>query len=142
MAARGNIVINDGQATPVAHTFNPNSGDGNVPGASVIEYEDRSGGISVGFPVITVTSRKATKQSKQHKLTFHTRWPVLETLSGSTLAGITASPTKAFDLTARTEFVLPERAVVAQRKDLLAIQKNLLAHSVVTQAVQDLESPW
>jgi len=142
MAARGNIVINDGVATPVAHTFSPNSGDGNVPGVSVVEYEDRSGGISVGFPIVSVLTRKATKQNKNHKLTFLVKLPVLETLSGSTLAGIIASPTKAYDLTFRGEFVLPERSVLAGRKDILAYAKNLLAHAVVTAAVQDLESPW
>jgi len=142
MAARGPIVINDGQATPVAHTFSPNSGDGNVPGVSVIEYEDRSGGISVGFPVVTVSTRKANKQNKNHKLVITTKVPVLETLSGSTLAGIVASPTKAFDLIHREEFIIPERATLANRKDLLAYAKNLLANAVVTSAVHDLESPW
>ena len=117
MAARGPIIINDGQAAPVAHTFNPNSGDGNVPGVSLIEYEDRSGGISVGFPVITISTRKATKQNKNHKLTVTVKLPVLETLSGSTLAGIVASPTKAFDLVHREEFNIPERATTGDRKN-------------------------
>lgn len=142
MAARGNIVINDGQVAPVAHTFNPNSGDGNVPGVSVIEYEDRVTGISVGFPVVSTSIRKASKQNKNHKLVYLIKLPVLETLSGSTLAGITASPTKAFDLTFRGEFILPERAVLAQRKDILAYAKNLLANAVVTSGVQDLDFAW
>jgi len=142
MAARANIVINDGVAVPVAHTFNPNSGDGNVPGSSVIGYEDRVGGIQVGFPIITITTRKPTKQNKNHKVTFGVKVPKLETVSNSTVSGIAPAPTIAYDCVFTGSFTLPERSEIAVRKDLLAYVKNLFANAVTTAAVETLESPW
>lgn len=142
MAARSNIVINDGQTTPVAHTFSPNSGDGNVPGVSVISFEDRSGGIMVGFPTFSISTRKPTKALKSHKLAITLKVPTLETVSNSTVSGIAPAPTVAYDVVFRGEFILPERSTTAVRKDLLAYVKNLFANATVTTAVQDLESPW
>lgn len=142
MAQRANIVINDGQATPVAHTFNPNSGDGNVPGSSQIVYEDRSGGVSVGFPSIFVITRKPNKQLRNQKVTLIVKRPVLEVLSNSTVSGIMPAPTAAYEVTFRGEFTLPERSDLATRKDLLAYVRNLLAHATITSAINDLESPW
>lgn len=142
MAARANLVINDGLAVPVAHTFNPNSGDGNVPGVSVISYEDRSGGVIVGFPVITVSTRKPSKQLKNHKLVLTIKVPVLDNLTNSTTSGILPAPSVAYDVMAKVEFILPERSTLPSRKDLLAYVKNFLANGLVTSAVHDLESPW
>lgn len=142
MASRANIVLADGATTPVNHTFNPNSGDGNVPGVSVISYEDRVGGIQVGFPVISVSTRKPTKQLRNTKIVLTVKNPILETVSNSTVTGIAPAPTVAYDVLARVEFIIPERSGLQARKDLLAYVKNLLANAVVTSAVQDLESPW
>lgn len=142
MAARANIVINDGQAAPVSHTFNPNSGDGNVPGVSVIEYEDRSGGTQVGFPVISISTRKPTRKLRNCKVTFQVKRPVLEVVSNSTVSGIAPAPTVAYDVVFKGEFIIPERSTIDVRKDALAYVKNLFAQGVVTSAIQDLESPW
>lgn len=142
MAQRANIVINDGQTTPVAHTFNPNSGDGNVPGTSMISYEDRSGGISVGFPTVMFITRKPNKQLRNTKVTLIVKRPVLEVLSNSTVSGIMPAPTVAYEVTFRAEFTLPERSDLAARKDILAYARNLLANAAVTSAIQDLEAPW
>jgi hypothetical protein len=142
MAARANLVLNDGQATPVAHTFNPNSGDGNIPGVSVISYEDRSGGIAVGFPMVSIATRKATKQQRNTKLTVTVVRPVLENTSNSTVSGIAPAPTVAYDVVFKGEFIIPERSTIDVRKDALAYVKSLLADAVITSAVQDLESPW
>jgi hypothetical protein len=142
MASRANISLNDGQATPVAHTFSPNSGDGNVPGVSVISYEDRSSGISVGFPTVSIATRKPSKTLRNTKLTLTVKVPTLEVVSNSTVSGIAPAPTVAYDVVAKVDFVLPERSALAARKDLLAYVRNLLANAVVTSAVQDLEAPW
>lgn len=142
MAARNNIVINDGQATPVAHTFNPNSGDGNVPGTSVIEYEDRVSGIQVGFPKISFSTRKPTKTNRNYKVAIKVMVPVLETVSNSTVSGIAPAPTVAYVATFIGDFILPERCTLPVRKDLLAYVKNLLTNAATTSAIQDLESPW
>lgn len=142
MAARSNIVINDGQTTPVSHTFSPCSGDGNVAGVSMIRYEDRSGGISVGFPTVVFATRKPAGKLRNHKLAITVSRPVLENVSNSTVSGIAPAPTVAYDVVFRGEFILPERSTMDARKDLLAYVKNLLANAATTSAVQDLESPW
>lgn len=142
MAARANVVLSDGQSTPVSHTFSPNSGDGNVAGVSTIEYEDRSGGIDVGFPRIAISTRKPDRKNKNRKVTFMVKRPVLENVSNSTVSGIAPAPTVAYDVVFRGEFIIPERSTIDVRKDALAYVKNLLANAVTTSAIQDLESPW
>lgn len=142
MAARGNLTINDGQATPVSHTFSPNSGDGNVPGVSVISYEDRVSGIQVGFPTISISTRKPTKANKNYSVKLTVMCPVLENVSNSTVSGIAPAPTVAYEAMSVINFVIPQRSTIAVRKDLLAYVRNCLANAVVTAAIQDLESPW
>jgi len=142
MASRANLVINDGQAAPVAHTFNPNSGDGNVAGVSIISYEDRSGGIQVGFPIVEIHTRRASKTMKNQKVSIIVKNPVMEVVSNSTVSGIEPAPTVAYDCVFRGEFILPERSSLASRKDILAYTKNLLAHAALSSAIHDLESPW
>lgn len=142
MAARAVISILDGLATPVAHSFSPCSGDGNVPGVSVIEYEDRVGGITVGFNRIHIATRKPTPNNKNHKVTITVKRPTLEVLSNSTVSGIAPAPVPAYDVVFKGEFTLPQRSDLAARRDLLAYVRNLLAHITVTQAIIDLEAPW
>lgn len=142
MAIRANISINDGQATPVSHTFNPNSGDGNVPGSSIISFEDRSGGVMVGFPVLQITVRKPTRQLRNTKVSLMIKRPVLEVVSNSTVSGIAPAPTPAYDVVFKGDFTLPERSDLASRKDILAYARNALAHAVMTSAIQDLDAPW
>lgn len=142
MAARANIVINDGLTTPVAHTFNPNSGDGNVPNVSIISYEDRIAGIQVGFPTLSIATRKPTKTNRNYKVSVKFTVPVLETVSNSTVSGIAPAPTVAYTALCVCEFIAPERSSLPVRKDLLAYVRNGLANATITAAVQDLESPW
>lgn len=138
------ITINDGKATPVAHTFNPSGPDKN----GVNYFYDRIGGIAIGFPVISLDLREptaaaagtASKANRVFRATCKVVVPVLEVTSASTGTGIQPAPTKAYDLTFRGEFIIPERATLADRKDILAYAKNALAHAFVTSLVQDLES--
>lgn len=142
MAARASLVINDGLATPVAHTFAPQSGDGNIPGISSILFEDRSAAAIVGYNKIVISTRKPTAKNRNHKVTVSVMKPVLEVLSNSTVTGITPAPVVAYSVSARMEFIVPERSDLASRKDLLAYVRNLLANGVITLAIETLESPW
>lgn len=142
MALRANIVLADGAATPVNHTFSPNAGDGNVSGVSLVSYEDRSSGIAVAFPTLTLQTRPGTKANDIRKLVTTVYFPVLETVGDAGASGYVAPPKAAYQLGYRGEFFLPGRATLQQRKDHFAFVKNLLAHSVMTSMVVDLESPW
>lgn len=131
----GNVVINDGAGTPVAHTFAPVTING--PLAS---YADRSGGIAVGFPTITASLTSPTKTSRLYKARLRVVVPVLETLSNSTVSGILPAPTKGYDMTADMTFLMPERSTLQNRKDLLAFAKNLLANALVTAVIENNET--
>lgn len=141
MAARANIVINDGQASPVAHTFNP-AKVVDIDAVTLATYEDRSGGIAVGFPVVSISMRRPSKTSRTYKVQLKVVVPTLETISNSTVSGILPAPTKAYDTLVNVEFITHERAPLQSRKDILAYAKNLLAHAVVTSAIQDLDMPY
>jgi len=139
MTAIAALVLADGQTTPVNHTFSPV----NIDQAGVARWADRSGGISLGFPIITFSLRQPTKGSRNYKLSAKVVTPVLEVTSPSTSTGIQPAPTKAYDLTLNIEAVLPERSTPPQRKDLLAYGKALLSNPAVIQAAfENFESVY
>lgn len=138
MTAIAALTLADGQATPVNHTFSPDGIDSNL----VAKWSDRVGGIAIGFPVVTFSRRAPNKGSRNYKVTAKVVFPVLEVTSPSTSTGIQPAPTKAYDLLASVDFVLPERSTQAQRKDLLAFLKNYLASAVITSAVNDFEAVY
>jgi len=139
MTAIAALTLNDGAATPVAHTFSPV----NIDQAGVARWADRSGGIALGYPVVSFSLRQPTKGSRNYRLTAKVVYPVLEQTSASTATGIQPAPTKAYDLAFNGEFILPERSTQQQRKDLLAFVKNYFANaSVMTAAVEQFESVY
>lgn len=144
MPALASFVINDGATTPVAHTFYPTGPDDN----GVNYFVDRSSGIAIGFPSVSLDLRQPrpaaagteSKASRVYRAKFKVTMPVLEVTSPNTGTGIQPAPTKAYDLVANLEFILPERSTLQNRKDILAYARNLLAHANATSLVQDLES--
>jgi hypothetical protein len=136
MSAFANIIINDGAATPVAHTFSPVK----INADGVASLADRSSGISIGFPLITLNVRPPVKGSRVYKVTIRTTYPILEATSPSTATGIQPAPTVAYTLTSNTEFILPERSSLLDRTNLLALHKNLLANTNVSNAVLSYEA--
>jgi len=136
MGAITSIVINDGATTPVAHTFAPESIIGEIA-----TWTDKVTGIAVGYSYITQSVRKPVKgsQTKVYKVT-HKLWvPSLEVTSPATGTGIQPAPTKAYDCTCVVEWLLPERSITQDRKNLYAFAKNFLATSIPKVSVEDLE---
>lgn len=139
MSAIANIVINDGQATPVAHTFAPVT----IDAQGVAKWADRSGGISVGFPVLTYSLKDPKSGSSSYKLTAKVVLPVLEQTSPSTATGIQPAPTVGYNLIANIELVLPERSNLQDRKNLIAYVRNYLANAaVITAGVENYETVY
>lgn len=136
MSAIAALTIADGLATPVNHTFSPV----NINAAGIAKWSDRSGGIALGYPTVSFSLREPTKANRNYKLSAKIVTPILEVTSPSTASGIQPAPTKAYDLLATVEMVLPERATLAQCKDLLAFVKNTLALSFITNAVETKEA--
>lgn len=135
MAAFANITINDGATTPVAHTFGPNT----LVGLKA-DYADRSGGISVGYPTISILSSVPSKTSRLYKTRVKIVLPVLEVVNASTWSGITPAPTKAYDMVGIIEFFCPERSTLQNRKDIRAFIKNLMNDAVMTALVETQET--
>lgn len=136
MTAFANITLNDGQATPVAHTFAPRriSADG------VAKWQDLSSGIAVGFPTLTAQLREPIKGSKvpTYRATIRLQVPTLEVISNSTVSGILPAPTKAYDSGVEVTFLFPERGTAAQRKDVVAYVKNALTQADIVAMLVDL----
>lgn len=133
MAVQANLTINDGQATPVAVTFNAQGVKGDVA-----TYRDMSSTIAIGRREITLA---LTENRNSMKIDSRILLPVLEVISGSD-GGYTPAPKVAYNLYSRCEDVIPNRATQAQRKDLRAFRWNLSNHAVYQSLVNDLEPVW
>lgn len=131
------LTINDGQATPVAHTFSPLTLIG-----TEASYVDRSGGITLGYPKVVLNSMPPTKTSRLQKVRCKVVLPVMEVVNSSTYNGITPAPTKAYDLTFDCMFFLPERSTLADRKNIFAYAKNTLANAMLTSLVENQETVY
>lgn len=136
MAAVGNIVINDGQGTPVAHTFSPS-----VVNSEVVSYHDRVGGIVLGYPELTLGS-KMPLNGGSIKQTLRISVPTLETVTGSTGEGFTPKPTLAYKERAFVEVYHDPRSSLQERKNLNAYLKNALASTPWTTQVENYEMAW
>lgn len=134
MSQRGNITLTDAATTPVNRVFYPTqSADG------LITWRDRTQSVFVGQNRLTVSQRIANKQSKATKVSWKLETPVLEQTSPSTTTGIQPAPTVAYTPLATLEFVLPDRSSQQERKDLLAMIRDLVDEAIVTSQVQDLD---
>lgn len=135
MTAFASITINDGQATPVAHTFTARRIENGVA-----KWQDISSGISVGFPTTQVSLREPIKGSKSptYRAFLKITVPVMEVVNASTYNGITPAPTKAYEMIANVEFLMPERSVLQNRKDLRAYVANALAQADLKSLFEDL----
>lgn len=135
MAAIAPITVNDGQATPVAHTFAPISV--NPP----VYRENGDAAVPlVGEKEIVISLKKASGSVQRAVVTL--RVPVLETQSGSSYSGYEAPPKVAYYMQANLEFLLPQRSTGAQRKDLRVLAANLLADTQVVSLVEKYEQPY
>lgn len=134
------VILNDGQATPVAHTFNPLTLD-NSGSSSVATFVDpSSASVDIGFNEIQLAYKAPSgarvagataSASRVYKLTASIRMPILESTSAATGTGIPPAPTVAYVLMGKIEFFLPARSTKEQRKDLRVMMANLLTSSSI-----------
>ena len=136
MAAVANIVINDGQATPVAHTFEPTRVSPNL-----VSYHDKVSGVFAGYPSISLGNRVPNKQNANYKASARIRLPVLETAAPAT-SGFTPGPTVAYALSGNVDCVIPDRATDAEKADLEAYLQNLISQAVSGDLVTEMALPY
>ena len=136
MALIANIVIADGQATPVNHTFSP------VASTPVPSYRESIGALAlVGQGRITAVNRSAPSAALQ-RVRVSLELPALETVSGNNAEGYTAAPKVAYTNTVLVEFILPARGTASQRKDLRVLLSNLLKDAQIVDLIDNLNQPY
>lgn len=146
MPALAALTINDGQATPVAHTFSPVR----IDEKGVASFYDRSGGIAIGFPRFTCSLREPIQpvragsasdaRKRNYKAVLTIDVPTLESTSAATGTGIAPAPTVAYVHSSRQEFLLPERGSAAERNNVIAYAANALGNATVKSVLQNLEA--
>lgn len=142
MTAVSTITLPDAQATPVNHVFIPIGPDTQ----GVWWFEDQSGSTSsIGFNRISLSLSRASNPApgsnakdrvNRVKVGIHT--PKLETV-GTSDAGYTPAPTVAYIARVNIEFILPDRAISQDRKDVLAFASSLLGDSQLEAMVELLQ---
>ncbi|DAD50305.1 coat protein [ssRNA phage Gerhypos.1_22] len=131
MPAFGNIVIKDGASTPADHTFSPSKIDGDVA-----SYADRSSGVPSKFYLLSASSRDPSGGNGQvYRDQFSISCPVVADGTDPSVKAGTVLRTARFDCT----FLIPASSTLQERKDVRAFAKNLLADTVVTAIVENLE---
>jgi len=144
MSAVANITLNDAQVTPVLHTFIPLGPDAN----GVWWWEDQTGTSSISYNRISMqlvrpSPPKAGDNSDSRfnrvKIAIYT--PKVEAL-GVSDSGYTPSPTIAYTPRANIEFVMSERALLQDRKDLRKYADYLLAETQLTNMVENLQNVY
>lgn len=126
MAQAANLVIADGQATPVNQTFAVESAT-----PALTSFAERSSGISVGYRRIKVSNSFASGKNVVNKSKLTIEVPITQTVSGIVSV--------AYTLRANVELILPDPSTDAQRKDLYAFLKNGLANALIQGAMRDYD---
>lgn len=136
-----NIVLADAQGSPVNHTFVPIGRDKN----GVFWFEDQSAANAIGYWRISVELKKppvaVAKQSSEgrsNRVLIQLTEPILENVSNNTVSGIAPAPTVSYVPRSYTEFVLPERSALQNRKDIRKMMANLMADTQIVAVVETL----
>lgn len=138
MSAAANIVVNDGQGTPAAHTFQPIGPDKN----GVWWFEELLGVplLNRRISVELVQNGPSNAGSNAGQTTYRAKigihLPTGETL-GTSDNGLTPPPTVAYVLRSQHEFIESGRSTLAERSDLLAFAANVLANSQIVDLVKN-----
>jgi hypothetical protein len=108
-------------------------------------FEDQSQANAIGFWKISMElarpSLPAAQQSSEGR-TFRVKIglhePLLETVSNNTVAGIAPAPTISYTPRVFTEYILPERSALLDRKNVRKMNANLQAEAQLTAMVENL----
>lgn len=127
MPAMASITINDGKATPVAHTFAPVRTDG-----SNAKLANRNASIPKGFETLEVNVREAQSADGAYRITGSIVLPTTGTLP-DTSTGVLRSSKVDF------AFSCAQLSTAQERKDLAALASNLFAHALFKQVIENVE---
>lgn len=126
MPAIAALSINDGQTTPVAHSFNPVTTDG-----AAAKWADRSPTIPSGYRTISHEVLPPSGQRTVNRITLGFMIPVVATVNGVDTVVRYSSGQVILN-------IHPD-SLLQERKDLLAYMANTLANANVKTSVENIE---
>lgn len=130
MPARSPIVINDGETTPVAHTFNPGAEGPN----GFSQFRE-----STGVPTADAfLSLQRWQQTNKHKLRFRMSLPVVQTETINGISRPSTLRTSYFD----GVYTFADGSETQERDNLITLIGNLHANSDFLSLARDLEYYW
>lgn len=118
------ITLNDGQSTPVAHSFTPVSLSNGVA-----VWNDRAKSVQLEQPYITAKTTRGKTQAGLTRQTFTLNVPNYSVLDGKLINVCGAT----------IELRLPSTATQAQRDDLAAYVKNFAASPMFAAMAKNVE---
>lgn len=142
-----NIVLANGEASPVNHTFAPIGQDVKT---GIWWFEDQSPRVAatstLGYPRIGIRTKRETEltpgmssKSQITRVEYTIALPQLETL-GTSSSGFTPAPQIAYVDRFQGTFLLSARDALADRKDVRAYARNLPANTDFITLVESLQS--
>jgi hypothetical protein len=140
-----NIVLADAAGTPVNHTFVPLGPDKD----GIFWFEDQSQASPIGFWRISYQLKRppaanAGQSSAQrtYRAVIGLHEPLLENVTNNTVSGIAPAPTISYTPRAFTEYVLPERTALIDRKNMRKMNFNLQNEAQLIALVETLVTPY
>lgn len=131
MPQNGNITIEDGASTPADHVFSPTGIDGN----NVASFTERTDGVLIGEPRLSVFVRPVTKGQTTRKVVVSLSQPKRST-----------SPTGEliveYENLAKAELTASATSSTQDRKNLRVLLANALLNTAVGTAIDNHESFW
>lgn len=126
MPAITTIAIADGKATPITHTFSPQTTTG-----TKAEWNNRSAVIPKGYENLQATVVWASQPSSAHRAILKMVLPTVEVVN----AVNTVTRISGCELT----FNFSQNSTAAERKDLRVLARNLLADASVVAMLENIE---
>lgn len=126
MPAIAALTVNDGNTTPVAHTFSPVTSNG-----SKAEFAERSAGTPAGNYILSHEVVRPSTAAAAHRIKIGLNVPVVATVDGS--------PTVVRNSSAQVILNLSNQSSEQERKDLLAFVANVLDNTSVKATVTNIE---
>ncbi len=141
MSAQASIVINDGQTSPVAHTFIPKGARTLPEGVGVAEWRDVTTGVNAEVNPTIVERHTPPNGNRLEKFQWTIDLPTAETV-GTNDAGITPPVRKAYSTQVQIVAWVPTRASAQELKDIAAFAKNFAALAMFKDAIEKREAAW
>lgn len=126
MPALASISVNDAEATPVAHVFSPVTTDG-----ALARLANRAADTPAGFETLSVEVRSPASSTAAYRVILKGNLPTEATVDGSVVVDHNSS----FSI----EINCSQKSTSQERKNLLKILSNLLAHATIVSVVENVE---